>query len=491
MDPSAVTWARSDSFPGSVKLPAAPTAPAPLPLPYQAERVPRALPTNVSSSVPSLYSQIPPSSSFGVATGPTQILTDKGALDDQYYHHLFSNQNGGGGDKSGSVGGLGGPNSALLVRAESPVPPLWSDSRTADGPSAPLQGDGVVEQLASSQAAAGNRWEAALGRKRLQTDRTGEGGGVNGTSLTGLHKMSEAVGLLHRINHPSKPSEGVELRACTGATTPDGRPQAQTRRAATGTGADGEAAQLRADMEHVEISLRAIAHDFSTLFVDAQAQVHALNEAEGMRQVHEQRLAVASAQLDDMDDQVTAARATIDSLRAENLALRRRNQELLELKDAAAIPKVMETLHSEIGALRVQKQAEEQAEAHKAELQRAVKDVANWKAIAEDEMQAHLSAVNEKRELETELRGLREYCQSRWGAASLHGGGGGGRSSVFGGSGGGGGGECMHHVTISTGSGMQTVLVCMCVSVYIHTDRQTDRQTDIQTYIHTYICMMI
>ena len=83
MDPSAVTWARSDSFPGSVKLPAAPTAPAPLPLPYQAERVPRALPTNVSSSVPSLYSQIPPSSSFGVATGPTQILTDKGALDDQ------------------------------------------------------------------------------------------------------------------------------------------------------------------------------------------------------------------------------------------------------------------------------------------------------------------------------------------------------------------------------------------------------------------------
>ena len=56
--------------------------------------------------------------------------------------------------------------------------------------------------------------------------------------------------------------------------------------------------------------------------------------------------------------------------------------------------------------------AHQEIEQLKVKLQRAETDVHNWKSIAEEEMRAHVGAVDEKRALFAELQGVHEHAKN-------------------------------------------------------------------------------
>jgi chromosome segregation ATPase len=104
--------------------------------------------------------------------------------------------------------------------------------------------------------------------------------------------------------------------------------------------AHSEDAAVQQLLDDTEIELRAISHDFTRMFVEAEAQSHLLVASEERCEQLQEALSRAETHMGELEDDVLGAKSTVESLRAENLSLRRRIEELTELKDAASIPKV-------------------------------------------------------------------------------------------------------------------------------------------------------
>lgn len=108
--------------------------------------------------------------------------------------------------------------------------------------------------------------------------------------------------------------------------------------------ADSGQQSIQRKMEDIEINLRSISHDFMTMFVEAEAQLHLLAHSEERSEQLQDQLSRAETHIGELEDDVLGAKSTVESLRAENLSLRRRIEELTELKDASSIPQVCEGL---------------------------------------------------------------------------------------------------------------------------------------------------
>uniref|UniRef100_A0A7S0I0E9 Uncharacterized protein n=1 Tax=Hanusia phi TaxID=3032 RepID=A0A7S0I0E9_9CRYP len=104
--------------------------------------------------------------------------------------------------------------------------------------------------------------------------------------------------------------------------------------------------------------------------------------------------------------------------RQEVQELRRKITELEEIKGGTNIPKAIEILHSELGAMQKNAKLQEEVGVLQAQLQSANEQMRSWKEIAEEEMKAHAQIIQDKNDLEAELRMIRDYCTKVWGNMS-------------------------------------------------------------------------
>ena len=164
--------------------------------------------------------------------------------------------------------------------------------------------------------------------------------------------MGAAVQMLHSVRNSSMGSAPSTVASSPLPRTPGDRfshsAHAHARASALGSkslaAVSEGSADVLAEMEEIEISLRSISHDFMPLFVEAEAQAHLLAHAAEQQQVLLQQLQRADMHIQELEEDLTGAQGSLESLRAENLSLRSRNQELLHLKDASSIPKVVSSL---------------------------------------------------------------------------------------------------------------------------------------------------
>ena len=175
---------------------------------------------------------------------------------------------------------------------------------------------------------------------------------ANGGGESALQRMGAAVQMLHSVRSssvgsaPSTVASSPRVPALGDRFLRTAHSHARTSALGNLAAVSEGSADVLPEMEEIEISLRSISHDFMALFVEAEAQAHLLAHASEQQQVLLQQLQRAETHIEELEEDVAGAKGSLESLRAENLSLRRRNEELLVLKDASSIPKVCRLCHA-------------------------------------------------------------------------------------------------------------------------------------------------